>query len=133
MRSYGLPSNTSLTHGLNLLPPHDTAGAVAGLTGHGGGHCEHTNTVRGGCLVESGRMKTTIADAAIGRAPESLTLAERFELAGCTIALEIYSPKTLPFRRIEAVGESVEQCVAALRRRGLNPAHFEFSLLEPPY
>lgn len=78
-------------------------------------------------------MKTAIADAALGRAPESLTLSERFALAGCTIALEIYSPQTLPFRRIEAVGESVEQCVAALRRRGLNPAHFEFSLLDPPY
>lgn len=75
----------------------------------------------------------TAAKAAIGRAPEDLDLTERRELAGNWIALEIYTPKTTPLRRIEAIGPSVEECVALLRRRGLDPAKFEFTVLKPPY
>jgi hypothetical protein len=70
---------------------------------------------------------------AIGHAPEDLNLEDRFALAGRTIALEIYSPSTLPLRRIEAIGNSVAECVSQLRGRGLDPARFEFTRLLPPY
>lgn len=70
---------------------------------------------------------------AIGRAPERLTLEERHALVGKYIALEIYSPETLPLRRIEAIGDSVAECVRQLQQRGLNPGNFEFVRLTPPY
>ncbi|HWB87374.1 MAG TPA: hypothetical protein VG675_24740 [Bryobacteraceae bacterium] len=70
---------------------------------------------------------------AIGRAPERLTLQERLSLTGKYIALEIYTPKSLPYRRIEAIGDSAEACAALLRSRGLDPKLFEYSRLEPPY
>jgi hypothetical protein len=66
----------------------------------------------------------------IGRAPEQLTLAERSLLAGKWIALEIYTPATLPLRRIEAVGGAIAACAAELRRRQLNPGDFEFVLVK---
>src|SRR5260370_1096872 len=46
---------------------------------------------------------------------------------------EIYSPATLPLRRIEAIGDSAAECVEQLKARGLDPANFEFSRLGPPY
>ena len=70
---------------------------------------------------------------AIGHAPEDLNLDQRLALTGKLIALEIYSPATLPLRRIEAIGDSVADCVAQLRARGLDPENFEFSRLPPPY
>jgi hypothetical protein len=70
---------------------------------------------------------------AIGRAPERLTLEERLALVGKFIALEIYTPEGLPLRRVEAIGDSVEECVRQLVARGHDPAHFEFSRLGPPY
>ena len=70
---------------------------------------------------------------AIGHAPEDLNLEERLALAGKTIALEIYSPATLPLRRIEAIGDSAAECVAQLRSRGLDPENFEFTRLPRPY
>jgi hypothetical protein len=70
---------------------------------------------------------------AIGRAPERLTLEESLALTGKFIALEIYSPESLPLRRIEAIGDSVEDCVDQLTQRGHDPARFEFLRLEPPY
>lgn len=70
---------------------------------------------------------------AIGRAPERLTLEERLALTGKFIALEIYSPDTLPLRRIEAIGDSVDECLRELVQRGLDPAQFEFSMLPAPY
>lgn len=70
---------------------------------------------------------------AIGRSPEALTLAERVAFAGKRIALEIYTPETLPLRRIEAIGDSLSECLQMLRDRGLDPAQFEFQLLPPPY
>lgn len=73
------------------------------------------------------------AREAIGRAPERLTLDERIRLIGKFIALEIYTPETLPFRRIEAIGDSIDECVRQLRSRGLDPAHFEYTRLSPPY
>jgi len=70
---------------------------------------------------------------AIGHSPDDLTLEERLALAGKMIALEIYSPATLPLRRIEAIGATVAECVSQLRSRGLDPENFEFSRLTPPY
>ena len=72
------------------------------------------------------------AAQAVGRAPEQLTLEERSQLAGKLVALEIYSPDTLPLRRIEALGDSVEECVRMLKSRGLDPMKFEFSRLSRP-
>jgi len=69
----------------------------------------------------------------IGRSPDRLTLPERFALAGKYIALELYTPETIPLRRIEAIGDSTEDCVRGLQARSLNPAHFEFVRLTPPY
>ncbi len=65
----------------------------------------------------------------IGRAPEALTLAEKAALAGQWIALEIYRPETLPLRRIQAIGRTVGECIAGLRKRGLDPRDFEFTPL----
>lgn len=70
---------------------------------------------------------------AIGHAPEDLNLEERLALTGKLIALEIYSPATLPLRRIEAIGDTVNDCMSQLRSRGLDPEGFEFSRLPPPY
>ena len=70
---------------------------------------------------------------AVGRNPDRLTLKERTALAGKIIALEIYHPDTFPFRRIEAIGDSIETCIRMLRERGLDPRRFEYSPLEPPY
>jgi hypothetical protein len=70
---------------------------------------------------------------ALGRNPDRLTLEERFALAGKFIALEVYSPETLPLRRIEAIGDSMEECVRMLQGRGLDPRQFEFTILAWPY
>ena len=70
---------------------------------------------------------------AIGRSPDRLTLAERNALAGKYIALEIYTPENLAYRRIEAIGDSLADCIQTLKSRGLDPAQFEFTRLAPPY
>lgn len=62
----------------------------------------------------------------IGRSPESLNLEEREALAGKFIALQIYSPRTLPLRRIEAFGDSAEDCIRQLAALGLDPRDYEF-------
>ena len=49
------------------------------------------------------------------------------------MALELYSPQTLPLRRIEAIGDSAAECARQLAERGLDPRRFEFTLLKPPY
>jgi hypothetical protein len=69
----------------------------------------------------------------IGREPERLTLKERSTLAGKWMAVEIYSPETRPRKQVEALGDSVEECVRQLRDRGLDPAKFEFSVVVPAY
>ena len=73
------------------------------------------------------------AGRAIGRNPDRLNLAERRALTGKCIALEIYSPDTIPLRRIEAIGDSIAECLRTLRSRGLDARNFEFSRLAPPY
>jgi hypothetical protein len=74
-------------------------------------------------------MRAGKFESAVGRSPEELSLREQAALTGKVIALEIYTPKTLPLRRIEAIGDSIEECVRMLRARGLDPANFEYSRL----
>ncbi len=69
----------------------------------------------------------------VGRPFDGLTLAERLDHVGRWVALEIDTPQTLPLRTIEAEGSSAIECAAALSARHLDPAHFEFLLLYPPY
>ncbi|MBZ5728218.1 MAG: hypothetical protein LAP87_24930 [Acidobacteriia bacterium] len=80
-------------------------------------------------------MTTAAKDPArtLGRSPDRLTLEERRALTGKFVALEIYSPATLPLRRIEAIGDSIQECVRMLQARGLDPARFEYDRLPPPY
>jgi hypothetical protein len=70
---------------------------------------------------------------ALGRNPDRLTLTERLALAGKYIALEIYSPEEIPLRRIEAIGDSMAECLRNLQSRGLDPRRFEFTRLARPY
>jgi len=49
------------------------------------------------------------------------------------VALEVYTPDTFPFRRIEAIGDSIDACVRMLQERGLDPRRFEYSPLGPAY
>ena len=65
----------------------------------------------------------------IGRAPERLSIEERGALAGKWVALEVYTPETLPLKRIEAIGASVVDCVTELQKRGLDPREFEFVMM----
>jgi hypothetical protein len=78
-------------------------------------------------------MASLDASHVIGRNPDRLTLSERLKLAGKYIALEVYSPATIPLRRIEAIGDSLAECVRTLKSRGLDPAGFEFTRLHPAY
>ena len=72
-------------------------------------------------------------DRAIGRSPDQLTIEERTALTGKSIALEIYTPDALPLRRIEAIGDSVEECIRMLKSRGLDPMRFEYTRITPAY
>ena len=76
---------------------------------------------------------TRHAQRAIGRSPDRLTLEERNALTGKYIALEIYTPDNLALRRIEAIGETIEECMRMLKSRGLDPKDFEFTRLAPPW
>jgi hypothetical protein len=69
----------------------------------------------------------------MGLAPERLKPGELRELNGLWAAFELYSPKTLPLRVIEALGATPAECEAALARRGLDPRKFEFVPLRAPF
>jgi len=69
----------------------------------------------------------------IGRSPDSLTVPERIALTGKYIALQIYTPEELPLRRIEAIGDTLADCLRMLGARGLDARKFEFTRLRPPY
>jgi hypothetical protein len=70
---------------------------------------------------------------ALGRNPDRLSLEERMALAGKYVAMEVYTPEALPLRRIEAIGDSITDCVRMLKERGLDPMQFEFTRLAWPY
>ena len=76
---------------------------------------------------------TKDAGRVLGRNPDRLTPGERLALAGKYIALEIYSPEDTPLRRIEAIGDSLAECLRNLQSRGLDPRRFEFTRLARPY
>lgn len=69
----------------------------------------------------------------VGRAPERLTLEESIALAGQFVALEVYSPEKTPLRRIEAIGETPEDCIRDLTSRGLDLRKYEIVRLKPPF
>ncbi|MDQ6678604.1 MAG: hypothetical protein M3Z09_15070 [Acidobacteriota bacterium] len=69
----------------------------------------------------------------IGQPLDALSLRDRAALTGKWIALELYTPETLPLRIIEAIGASSGDCAAQLRARHLDPVRYEFTLLPPPY
>jgi len=69
----------------------------------------------------------------VGRSLDGLTLAEQITHCGRWVALEIYTPQTLPLRTIEAEGGSAAECIAQLTSRGLDPGHYEFQVLHLPY
>lgn len=69
----------------------------------------------------------------LGRPPERLTLKERAAVAGKWIALEVYTPETLPLRVIEALGDTPADCIRQLEARLLDPRKFEFSVLLPAF
>jgi hypothetical protein len=82
--------------------------------------------------------------SAIGRSPEDLSIQERFDLAGKWIALERYAPTSVVevdgkpqvgarLRRIEALGNSSEECIRQLQTAGHDPAQFEFTRIKPPF
>ncbi len=76
---------------------------------------------------------TAHAQALIGRSPDSLSILERANLAGRWIAIEIYSPETLPLRLIAAVGSSAADCAAQLQAQSLDPTRFEYTMIRPAY
>jgi hypothetical protein len=67
----------------------------------------------------------------IGRSPDALALRERLALAGKWLAFELYSPRTLPLRLIQAIGDSPAACLRMLRDRGLDPRRFELVAFKP--
>jgi len=67
----------------------------------------------------------------IGRSPESLSPKQSLALAGQWMALEIYTPATVPLRRIQALGDSAEDCVRQLSEQGLDPRRFEYVAVKP--
>ena len=73
------------------------------------------------------------ADTLIGRAPEDLSIEEHLAVAGQWVALEVYTPASLPQRRIQALGATAAECVRHLRRRGLDSSQFEFVLMRRAY
>ena len=86
----------------------------------------------------------TSAPSVVGKAPDDLTLNERAELAGKYIALELYSPTvlgeiggkpevTVRLRRIEAIGNSPEECVRQLKDAGADPGNYEYTRLKPAF
>jgi hypothetical protein len=69
----------------------------------------------------------------IGRSPDSLSIQDRSALAGWWIALERYTPATIPLRRIEAIAESPAACARQLAARGLRAADFEYMPILPSF
>ena len=87
---------------------------------------------------------TTDLKSLVGRAVEDLGLTDRHQYANTWIAFRLYSPPhkvtkdgvefvDVRLRRIEAAGGSVEELMAQLTARGLDPKEFEFTPLKPPY
>jgi hypothetical protein len=76
---------------------------------------------------------TASLDSFLGRAPESLNIAELHALHGVWAAVEVYSPATTPLKRIQALGATPESCLDQLASRGLDPRGYELIILRKPY
>jgi hypothetical protein len=70
--------------------------------------------------------------AFLGKSPDVISLKDRIALTGKWIALELYTPATIPLRLIQAIGDSPAECIRMLRERGLEPGRFELLPLKPP-
>jgi len=96
----------------------------------------------------AGKKLQAVADAdasgLIGRAVEDLSLSERWKHMNQWVAFQIYHPPKkvtrdgieyvdVRLRKIEAAGDSMEECLSQLHSRNLDPAEFEFTILKPPY
>lgn len=66
----------------------------------------------------------------IGKALERFSLRELRELHGYWLAFERYTPETLPLKRIEAMGPTLNACVQMLVERGLDPANYDFEIYQ---
>jgi hypothetical protein len=73
------------------------------------------------------------SDRFVGRPLDSLCLKDRWELVGKWVALEIYTPESVPLRIIEAVADSARNCILQLKRRGLDPHRYEYFPITPAY
>lgn len=69
----------------------------------------------------------------VGKPVDGFTLADQWRYAGVWVALELYTPQTLPMRLIAAAGASAGECIAQLRKQGLDPERFEYRPLAQPY
>jgi hypothetical protein len=76
-------------------------------------------------------MGEGVRQQVIGRSPERLSPKESLALAGQWMALEVYTPATLPLRRNQALGDSAEECVQQLVEQGLDPRRFEYLPVKP--
>ena len=90
------------------------------------------------------KERTQAGKGLVGRRVDELSLAERFQYANKWLAFRIYTPPEkvtrdgmeyvdVRVRKVEAAGDSMEECVAQLRRQNLNPAEYEFTILKAPY
>ncbi len=68
----------------------------------------------------------------VGGFVDSLSLAERRELAGKWVAYEVYTPKAAPLRRIEAISNTQAECIRQLIASGLDVSRFEILVLASP-
>jgi hypothetical protein len=81
----------------------------------------------------------------IGRRVGELSLPERLKYTNKWVAFRIYTPTTEKppgdvvamlderVRKVEAAGDSAQELVSQLRRKSLDPADYEFTILKPPY
>ncbi len=66
-----------------------------------------------------------------GLEPDMLSFDQRLALAGRWIAVDIYTPRTLPVRRIVVVGESAVDCARQLAEQGEDPSRYEYQRVPP--
>ncbi len=59
--------------------------------------------------------------------PERLSVGRFTALVGCVATVELYTPDSAPFRRIEAIAETAKECMAGLAGRRLDTRRFEWS------
>lgn len=69
----------------------------------------------------------------LGKSLDGLSLDDKWKLAGCWMATELYSPQRLPLRIMQAIGPDAFACVRQLRAAGLNPELYEYSPIPQPY